>query len=71
MSMSEYEVKFEEFATAEINNSSLSDYKSLIQDFFYMEKMVLSEIEILKIYRIPAEINNSKLEEFENFFNTE
>jgi hypothetical protein len=68
MTMSEYEVMFEQFVTAEINNSSLSDYKSLIQDFFYMEKMVLSEIEILKIYRIPAEIGNPKLEEFGEFF---
>ena len=69
MIVSDYELKFEDFATGEINNSSLSDYKCLINDYFQTEKNHALESEILEMIEYPAEISNFKLEEFETLFN--
>ncbi|MBY9003805.1 MAG: hypothetical protein KGD73_07525 [Candidatus Lokiarchaeota archaeon] len=68
MNASNYELMFEYFATAEINNSSLKEYKNLINEYFSMEKAILSEMEIFKLIEFPAEIGNPKLEDFGNFF---
>ena len=70
MISSDYEMKFEYFVTAEINNSSLSDYKSLINEFFTMKKSIFTEIVILGISKVPAEINNTKLDDFGDLFST-
>ena len=69
MIVSDYELKFEDFATGEINNSSLSDYKYMINDYFQTEKNHALESEILEMIEYPAEISNFKLEEFETLFN--
>ena len=68
MIVSDYELMFEHFATAEINNSSLSEYKSLINELFTLEKIIISEFEIFKLNELPAEIGNSKLDDFGCFF---
>lgn len=68
MIASDYEMMFEHFATAEINNSSLSEYKTLINELFSIEKKFLSEFEIFKISELPAEIGNSKLNDFGRLF---
>ena len=68
MIVSEYELIFDDFAAGEINNSSLSDYKYLINDYFQTDKIHTSKTEILELLELPAEISNSKLEEFGSLF---
>jgi len=63
MVISEYEMMFENFASAEINNLSLKEYQSVISDYFHEERLIFSDIEFLKINKLPAEIYNPKLEE--------
>lgn len=70
MNASNYELMFEYFATAEINNSRLMEYKNMINNFFTLEKTILSEFEIFKLIELPAEIGNSKLDDLGRFFYT-
>jgi hypothetical protein len=66
--VSEYELLFDDFTTGEINNSSLSDYKYLINDYFQSEKNQAIETEILEMLELPAELSNFKLEEYGSLF---
>lgn len=68
MITSYYELIFEDFAAGEINNSSLSDYKCLINDYFQTEKRYALQTDILELFKLPAEISNFKLEEFGSLF---
>ena len=68
MIVSEYELIFDDFVAGEINNSYLSDYKYLINDYFQTEKTQTSKTEILVLIELPAEISNFKLEEFGSLF---
>jgi hypothetical protein len=66
--VSDYELIFDDFAAGEINNSSLSDYKYLMNDYFQTEKNYTSHTDILELLKLPAEISNLKLEEFGSLF---
>jgi hypothetical protein len=68
MIVSEYELIFDNFASGEINNSSLSEFKYLINDYFQTEKSHSSEVEIFEILELPAEISNFKLDDFGSIF---
>jgi glycosidase len=68
MTVSGYEQLLDDFTAGEINNSSLSDYKYLMNDYFQTEKKFGSKTEILELIELPAEIANFKLEEFGSLF---
>ena len=68
MIVSEFELKFEYFATGEINNSSLTDYKYLLNDYFQTKENHHSKNKNLELSELPAEISNFRLEEFGSLF---
>ncbi|MGB5910781.1 MAG: hypothetical protein WBH31_06260 [Promethearchaeia archaeon] len=63
----DYTLIFEQFDTAEIDNSSLIDYKESINLYFYKEKKTPDYSEIIENFEQMnfAEINNPFLEDFE------
>jgi len=63
----DYTLIFEQFGTAEIDNSNLIDYEESINFYFSNEKKTPDYSEIIEIFEHlnSAEIDNPLLEEFE------
>ncbi|MFX1359517.1 MAG: hypothetical protein ACFE8T_04135 [Promethearchaeota archaeon] len=66
----EYTLIFEQFGTAEIDNSSLIDYEKFINLYFSREKKIPDYSEIIENFEQLncAEIDNPFLEDFERAF---